>query len=70
MTGNEEKPPKVIVQSLPNGRVLVRLPEEYRGEVVLHCTGGIVGKYHSTDYGRPLGHEVELTETTGEKEKG
>jgi len=65
MGGNSSKRPAVpVVQSLPNGQALVSLPDEYAGDVVLHCQGGIVHKYNYTGYGRPLGHEVELTETT------
>ena len=57
-----ERPATVEMQQLGNGQVLVALPDDYEGEVVLHCTGGTAHKFRFSGVGKPTGQNVHLVE--------
>ena len=66
MAPNGKRPIAVEVETLPGGKAVVLLPDNFEGDVWLHCTGGIVHKYTQKQTGRPkqIMGEVELTETS------
>lgn len=57
-----ERPATVEMQQLGDGQVLVALPDNYKGKIVLHCTGGTAHNFQFEGFGKPTGQNVRLVE--------
>ena len=51
---------RVEVISLGKGRYTILLPDQFSGDVTLHCVGGSVQRVHTGEWSRPDRGTIEL----------